>query len=100
LSADLDADVSLMNDLVRAIRESLGLPEMVAMPMAQRLAPVLRHRGFMAEWRDIPASEIRQARDERIANEFDGRNHKELARRYGVGRATVYRAISRAKVLR
>lgn len=86
-----------MNDLVRAIRESLGLPETVAMPMAQRLAPVLRHRGFMAEWRDIPASEIRQARDDRIAREFDGHNHQELARRYGVGRATVYRVISRSR---
>lgn len=32
----------------------------------------------------------RELRNERIRREFDGRNHRELARRFGVTRRTVY----------
>lgn len=32
----------------------------------------------------------RAIRNERIRREFDGRNHRELARRFGVTRRTVY----------
>lgn len=92
MSAELDASVALRHDLVRVIRSCLGLPETVAVPMADHLARELCRTGLLKDWRQIPASESRQARHSGIGREFNGRNVDELMHRYGVSRATVYRA--------
>lgn len=97
LSAELDAAVALKHDLVRVIREYLGLPETVAVPMAEHLAVGLCRARLLTEWRTIPASEERQAVRGAIAREFTGNNVGQLMRRYKVSRATVYRAVRSAK---
>lgn len=95
MSAELDASVALRHDLVRIIRSCLGLPETVAVPMANELARELCRSRILTEWRTIPASEAREAMHAAIAREYTGRNIGELMKKYNVSRATVYRAASR-----
>lgn len=92
MSAELDAAVTLRHDLVRIIRGCLGLPEKVAVPIADLLAQELCRTGMLKDWKQIPASESRQTRRSVIGREFNGRNVEELMRKHGVSRATVYRA--------
>lgn len=87
-----DAAVHFRNDLVMVIRESLGLPEKVAVPMADELAKGLHKRlGGLY----IPAREIRETRDEAVRREFNGRNHAEVISAHNLSRATFYRIIGR-----
>lgn len=92
LSFELDAAITLRYDLVRAIRETLGLPENVAVPMADHLARGLTRRlGGLY----IPKRDLRSERDEQICAEFNGRNHVHLARKWGVTPRTIYNVVRR-----
>jgi hypothetical protein len=93
LSAELDATVALRHDLVRIIRTCLGLPETVAVPMAEHLARELCRSRVLTEWKSIPVAEQRAATHAAIRREFNGRNISELMRRYNVSRRTVYRVM-------
>lgn len=88
---EADAAVSLRHDLVRIIRESLGLSERIAVPMADELAQGLQRRmgGFY-----IPVREIRETRDAAVLRDFNGRNHTEVMRTHKISRATLYRILS------
>lgn len=88
---ETDAAVSLRHDLVRIIRESLGLSERIAVPMADELAQGLQRRmgGFY-----IPVREIRETRDAAVLRDFNGRNHIEVMRSHNISRATLYRILS------
>lgn len=94
ITLEKDAAVNFHNDLVRIIRESLGLPEKVAVPMADELAAGLRRHmgGFY-----IPAREIREVRDTAVLRDFNGRNHAEVMRRHNICRATLYNIIKRGR---
>ena len=97
MSAELDASVALRHDLVRIIRSCLGLPETVAVPMADHLARELCRSRILTDWRAIPVAEERVAVHAAIAREYTGRNVEELMRKYNVSRATVFRAIPAEK---
>ena len=85
-----DAAINFRNTLIRIIRASLGLPETVAMPMADELAKGLANEmGGLY----ITKREIRSVRDEAVRRDFTGRNHKEICRRHGISRRTLYRII-------
>ncbi len=87
-----DAAADFHNELVRLIRETLGLPEKIAVPMADVLAAGLQRRmgGLM-----VPKREIRGARDAAVLRDFNGRNHAEVMRAHGISRATLYRIIGK-----
>ena len=92
ITLEKDAAVNFHNDLVRIIRESLGLPEKVAVPMADELAAGLqRHMGGFY----IPAREIREVRDAAVLRDFNGRNHVEVMRQHNISQRTLYRIINR-----
>lgn len=91
-SIDLDAAVNFRNTLIRIIRSSLGLPETVAVPMAEELA-----RGLSNEMGGlyITKREIRVTRDDAVRRDFTGRNHREVCRQHDISRRTLYRIIRR-----
>jgi Mor family transcriptional regulator len=92
ITLEQDAAVNFRNDLVRVIRESLGLPEKVAVPMADELAKGLKNRmGGLY----IPAREIREARDAAVLRDFNGRNHAEVLNAHNICRATLYNILRR-----
>lgn len=91
ITLEKDAAVNFHNDLVRIIRESLGLPEKVAVPMADELVKGLRrHMGGLY----IPAREIRAVRDAVILRDFNGHNHREVMRLHNISKRTLYRIIT------
>lgn len=85
-----DAAVNFRNTLVRIIRRTLGLPETVALPMAEELA-----QGLQGELGGlyIPKREMRESRNEAIRQSFTGRNHAEVCRRFNISRRQFYRVI-------
>lgn len=85
-----DLEVAFRSDLVRVIRESLGLPETVAVPMADEIARGLQR---MMGGLYVPARELRETRDAAVRREFNGRNHADIMRRHDISRATLYRII-------
>jgi Mor family transcriptional regulator len=90
ITLEKDAAVNFHNDLVRIIRESLGLPEKIAVPMADELAKGLQQRlGGLY----IPAREIREVRDQAVLRDFNGRNHIEVMRTHNISQRTLYRII-------
>ena len=92
MSAEHDAAVSFRYELVRVIRESLGLPESIAVPMADHLANGMSRK---CGGTYIPVSAIvREKRNEAILRDFTGANHAEVMRRHGVSRTTLYRILS------
>lgn len=94
MSAEHDVAVSFRYDLVRAIREALGLPENVAVPMADHIARGLTRRmGGLY----IPSRDIRRDRDSAILSDFNGRNHAEVMRTHGISKRTLYRVISQKR---
>jgi len=90
-----DAAVNFHNDLVRVIRETLGLPEKVAVPMADELA-----RGLRARMRGlvIPVREIRAAHETAVLRDFTGNNHREVMRHHNISRSTLYRILRRDRL--
>ncbi len=89
-ATEYDAAVDFRNTLIRIIRKTLGLPELVAVPMADVLA-----RGFSAELGGLYVTkrEIRASRNAAVLRDFNGRNHVEVMHRYGISRRTLYRVI-------
>lgn len=87
-----DAAINFRNTLIRVIRKTLGLPEPVAVPMADELA-----KGLSAEMGGlyITKREIRGTRDDAIRRDFNGRNHAEVMGRHGISKRTLYRVIGR-----
>lgn len=85
-----DAAVNFRNTLIRIIRASLGLPETVALPMADELA-----KGMSNELGGlyITKREIRSTRDDAVRRSFNGRNHREVCRKHDISRRTLYRII-------
>lgn len=89
-----DSAAEFRNDLVRVIRDSLGLPEKIALPMADELAKGMNRRmGGLY----IPAREIRDTRDAAVLRDFNGRNQIEVLRVHDISRATFYRIINRRR---
>jgi Mor family transcriptional regulator len=87
-----DAAANFRDDLVRIIRASLGLPDSVAVPMADELAKAMKKEmGGMY----IPAREIRDVRDAAVRRDFNGRNRDEVMRIHKITRRTFYRIIGR-----
>jgi len=91
LSAEHDVAVSFRFELTRIIRESLGLPEDVAVPLADHLARGLSRRmgGMYIGKREL----ARTVRDEGVRRDFTGRNRAEVMDRYRISMRTFYRII-------
>jgi Mor family transcriptional regulator len=93
ITLERDAAVNFRNDLVRIIRETLGLPEKIAVPMADELSKGLQKRlGGLY----IPAREIRAVRDDAVRRDFNGRNHAEVISAHNISRATLYNILRRS----
>lgn len=94
LTLEKDAAVNFRNTLVRILRKSLGLPEKVAVPMADELAKEMKQElgGIY-----IPAREIREVRDAAVRRDFNGRNRVEVMRTHNICRATFYNIIRRGR---
>ena len=89
---DIDAAVNFRNTLIRIIRSALGLPETVAVPIADELAKGLSNEmGGLY----ITKREIRATRDDAVRRDFTGRNHREVCRKHDISRRTLYRIIGK-----
>ena len=91
---DLDAALNFRNTLVRIIRRALGLPETIALPMADELA-----RGMSEEMGGLYVTkrEIRSSRDDAVRRDFTGRNHLDVMRKHRISKRTLYRIIGKRK---
>ena len=86
---------SLPEVLTQALQAAGEMDEAAAGELARRIVRWGAKNGFARSeyyW-PIAASADRKARNVAIRAEFNGRNLREICRRYGVSVATVYRAV-------
>lgn len=91
MSAEDDKAAAVRTDITRAIREVTGLHERFASDISDGILQRLQQR-WGGDRIYIPSRD-RAARDAGIRADFDGRNHGEVCRRYGISLATLYRVI-------
>lgn len=84
------SEVELLHEFTVIVQEETGLKDLFAAQVAEAILRGLRRRRGGEEVY-IPA-EDRSARDDAIRRAYNGRNMEEVMARYGVSRATVYRA--------
>jgi len=98
-STALDADHAfvLHAELTDAIREEGSLPETEASRLADAVIRRLRCKraGQTIYIPGTLSTRERHARDNGIRQEFNGRNMRDVCRKYDVSRNTVYRALGR-----
>ncbi len=76
---------------MRIVRQATGLHERVALPIAEIICDELA-REMGAGGHEAPAMS-RAERNAAIRRAFRGNNHREVMRRYKVGRTTLYRVV-------
>ena len=81
----------LIYEFVAIVREEIGLNEDFALRVSQAIVRGLQRRCGGCEIY-IPSPD-RGMRDAMIRAEFTGGNLKQVMEKYGVGRATIYRAL-------
>lgn len=95
LNRDCDTALELHQILTAAIARGFSMDEREASAMADAVAYEMR--------REIGGTEVyipamtkidRAARDEQIRRDFCGRNAKELGRKHGLSRTSIYRIAS------
>ena len=92
LSADRRS--SLGRRIIGAIKEVTGLPEAQLMPLSDQVVyETLRalEQEFAGERIYISGPPVDPDLPKKVRAEFNGRNLKELMRKYNLGRSTVYR---------
>jgi len=85
---------SLPDVLAQALQAAGEMDEAAAGELARRIVRWGAENGFARSEYYWPTAtpEDRRARDAAIRTEFNGRNLRDVCRRYGVSPATVYRA--------
>lgn len=82
----------LRSDLMRIVRERIGVHEVFVARVAEEILQGLREQLGGREVY-IPAPD-KAERDERIRAAFNGRNAREVCARYGVSRTRLYQIIA------
>jgi Mor family transcriptional regulator len=90
MSITKDNATAIRNDVVRQLRHALGLHEMDAVALADEISICVAKRLSGVH---IPARLIKEARNTAIRRDFTGRNHAELASKYGVTRSMIYKIL-------
>lgn len=88
-----DAAVTLQYEITSTICEEMGMTEHVASHLAAAITRRLRDR-FGGEGIYIPAVDKR-ARDGAIRREFNGRNRREVCRKYDISKSRLYEIIGK-----
>jgi len=88
---DNDTAASLRRRLVGAISRRLGLNERIAMPIAEEVVEAMREISPGRELY-IPAAD-KAERNAAIRREFNGRNLKEVCRKYDISKPSLYRIV-------
>lgn len=88
-----DAAVTLQYEITSTICEEMGLAEHLASNLADAITRRLRAR-FGGEDIYIPATDKR-VRDEEIRREFNGRNRREVCRKYDISKSRFYEIIGK-----
>lgn len=86
-----DSAATLRSDLMRIVRERIGVNEMFVPRVAEEILQGLRESLGGREVY-IPAPD-KLERDAQIRSEFNGRNAKEVCDRRGISRARLYQII-------
>lgn len=86
-----DSAATLRSDLMRIVRERIGVNEVFVPRVAEEILQGLRESLGGREVY-IPAPD-KLERDVHIRAEFNGRNAKEVCDRYGISRARLYQII-------
>ena len=81
------------DQMVMAITRKIGIIESIAIPIAEAVLDAFREH-YAGREIYIPAKR-KEARNEAILSEFNGRNHKELGKKHGLGRAQIYRIVGK-----
>lgn len=90
-----DARLQMRTRIVRVIRESTGLLEQFAVPIADQVLKVVE-RDIDGHALNRTEREMQEQRDRLVLADFDGRNRDEVCRKHGISRATFYRILGRA----
>lgn len=89
-----DVRLQMRMRIVRVIRESTGLLEQFAVPIANEVLQVVE-RDIDGQALSRTDGELQAQRDRLVRAEFNGRNRAEVCRRHGISKATFYRIIAR-----
>lgn len=90
-----DVRLQMRMRIVRVIRESTGLLEQFAVPIANEVLQVVE-RDIDGQTLSRTDGELQAQRDRMVLAEFNGRNRNEVCRRHAISKATFYRIIARA----
>ena len=90
MSIPQDNAVAIRNDVVRLFCQALGLHEQDALILADEIVLQVAKRLSGVH---IPAGTIKAARNAAIRRDFTGRNHAELARKYGLTVSMIYKIL-------
>lgn len=93
-----DRALALHVELTEIIRQETGMYEGLASTIARHVLDGLQRRRAGGELY-IPKSLGRPPTREEIRAAFDGTNRAEVCKKFGISRATFYRAISRRRSL-
>ncbi len=92
-----DESISIQYLLTAALVGEAGFPEEQASKIALQVLTGFNKAGVGGERLYVPCTVVdRRARDSAIRAEFNGRNHDELARKWDISRASVYRIVAQA----
>lgn len=92
-SRDEDFLTALRADIVRAVCRGTGMQEPDAMPVAGEVIESITERFQGAVYISRP-----RPTDAEIVAAFDGRNRKEVCRRYRISKGTFYRVLRRSRI--
>ncbi|MFW5834496.1 MAG: Mor transcription activator family protein [Pseudomonadota bacterium] len=93
LNQDTDTAVELHRAMTASLARRFGMAELAASALADVICAEFRRECGGREIY-IPAAN-RAVRNAEIRAAFNGRNHDELAARYGLGRSTIYEIVGR-----
>jgi Mor family transcriptional regulator len=79
--------------IAAAISRKMGLNDSIAKPISEAVLDGLRE-DFPGQTIYIPARS-REERNRQLRSEFNGRNHKELGKKYGVSQPQLYRILKK-----
>lgn len=89
-----DARLQMRTRIVRVIRESTGLLEQFAVPIADQVLDVVV-RDVDGQALNRTDREFQEQRDRLVLAAFTGRNRDEVCKTFGISRPTFYRILKR-----
>lgn len=90
------ARLQLRTRIVRVVRESTGLHEQFAVPIADEILDVVE-RDVDGKTLDRTPRELQEQRDRLVIAAFNGRNRNEVCRSFKISLPTFYRILRRSR---